>query len=128
MRKVLIAVGVTSILGAILLSGRSRAGALLPAPSSVLTGKASWYGPGFHGRQTANQEIYNENAMTCAHKTLPFNTKLEVTDNLTGRSVVVRVNDRGPFVAGRILDLSKAAAESLDMIERGVINVTARIV
>lgn len=126
MRKVLIGLGFGAVVGAVVLSSsRVRAPA---TPSTVLTGKASWYGPGFHGRQTANQEIYNENAMTCAHKTLKFGTKLEVTDNLTGRSVVVRVNDRGPFVAGRILDLSKAAAESLDMIERGVINVTARVV
>lgn len=127
MRKLLLVFGAASIVGAVMLSGRSRANP--PSNSGgVLTGKASWYGPGFHGRQTANQEIYDENKMTCAHKTLKFNTRLEVTDNLTGRSVVVRVNDRGPFVSGRIIDLSKAAAESLDMIERGVIDVTARIV
>lgn len=77
------------------------------------TGRASWYGPGFHGNTTANGETYDQYAMTAAHKTLPFGTRLQVTNTANGRSVVVRINDRGPFVAGRDLDLSKAAADAL---------------
>lgn len=83
-------------------------------------GKASWYGPGFHGKQTANQEIFDETAMTAAHKTLPFNTRLRVTDVASGYSVVVRVNDRGPFKPGRIVDLSRRAAEVLGIWAEGV--------
>jgi rare lipoprotein A len=75
------------------------------------TGIASWYGPGFHGRRTANGERFNTRALTAAHKTLPFNTKVEVKNARTGRAVVVRINDRGPFVKGRVIDLSKKAAE-----------------
>jgi len=93
-----------------------------------MTGVASWYGPGFHGRQTANGETFNENAMTAAHKTLPFNTNVRVTDLETGRSVVVRINDRGPYAKGRIIDLSKRAAERLGMRERGHANVRLDIV
>lgn len=76
-------------------------------------GRASWYGPGFHGNRTANGETYDQWAMTAAHKTLPFGTRLRVTNTANGRSVVVRINDRGPFVAGRDLDLSRAAADAL---------------
>ena len=76
-------------------------------------GRASWYGPGFHGNLTANGETYDQHAMTAAHKTLPFGTRLRVTNTANGRSVVVRINDRGPFVAGRDLDLSRAAADAL---------------
>ena len=76
-------------------------------------GYASWYGPGFHGNTTASGEVYDQYAMTAAHKTLPFGTELRVTNTANGRSVVVRINDRGPFVDGRDLDLSRAAAEAL---------------
>jgi len=86
-------------------------------------GIASWYGPGFHGKTTANGELYDMYAFTAAHKTLPFGTVVEVVDLDTGRSVVVRINDRGPFVPGRIIDLSYAAAEALGILERG----TARV-
>jgi rare lipoprotein A len=86
-------------------------------------GVASWYGPGFHGKKTANGERYNQNAMTAAHKLLPFNTSIRVTNLANGRSAVVRVNDRGPFVAGRIIDLSRRAAEELDIVRPG----TARV-
>ena len=78
---------------------------------------ASWYGPGFHGRKTASGERFNQNAMTAAHKTLPFGTKLRVT--YRGQSVVVRINDRGPFIKGRTLDLSKAAAERIGLRRAG---------
>ena len=78
-------------------------------------GKASWYGPGFHGKRTANGEVFNTNSMTAAHKSLPFGTRVKVTSRKTGKSVVVRINDRGPFVRGRIIDLSKASAKALGM-------------
>ena len=83
------------------------------------TGIASWYGPGFHGKKTANGEIFNENALTVAHKTLPFGTQLKITNLENNKSLVARVNDRGPFVAGRILDGSKKVAEELDYIGSG---------
>ena len=86
-------------------------------------GVASWYGPGFHGKKTANGERYNQNAMTAAHKLLPFNTDIRVTNLDNGRSTVVRINDRGPFVANRVIDLSRRAAEQIDMIGSG----TARV-
>lgn len=76
-------------------------------------GRASWYGPGFHGNLTANGEVYDQWAMTAAHKTLPFGTQLRVTNVANGRSVVVRINDRGPFIPGREIDLSRAAADAL---------------
>lgn len=80
----------------------------------------SWYGPGFHGRLTANGEVYNQYAMTAAHKTLPFGTRLKVC--LDG-CAVVRVNDRGPYIGGRELDLSKGAAEAIGLVGRGVAEV-----
>lgn len=86
----------------------------------VQQGKASWYGPGFHGRTTANGERYNMNGLTAAHRYLPFGTKLRVTCNQTGKSVIVRVNDRGPFHGNRVLDLSKGAAKQLGIVQRGV--------
>jgi len=87
-------------------------------------GLASWYGADFHGRRTANGERYNMYAMTAAHKTLPLGTPVVVTNRETGRRIRVRVNDRGPFVAGRIIDLSLAAARALGSAEAGVVPVT----
>lgn len=87
-------------------------------------GLASWYGADFHGRRTANGERYNMYAMTAAHKTLPLGTQIVVINDLTGRRIRVRVNDRGPFVAGRIVDLSLAAARALGSAEAGVVPVT----
>ncbi len=84
------------------------------------TGQASWYGPGFHGRQTANGERYDQYAMTAAHKTLPLPSVVRVTRTDTGKSIIVRVNDRGPFAHGRIIDLSKKGAKELGMIGSGV--------
>lgn len=81
-------------------------------------GQASWYGPGFHGRPTASGERFNQNAMTAAHRSLPFGTVVTVTSG--DRSVTVTINDRGPFIAGRVIDLSRAAAERLGMTQRGV--------
>src|SRR3954464_9704365 len=81
--------------------------------AGVQRGNASWYGPGFHGRRTASGETFNQNALTAAHKSLPFGTRVRVVNQQTGGSVVVRINDRGPFVRGRIIDLSKASAQAL---------------
>lgn len=82
--------------------------------SSAIAAVASWYGPGFHGRLTANGERYNMHALTAAHKTLPFGTEVKVTNVKNGKSVVVRINDRGPFAKGRTIDLSKAAHLMID--------------
>jgi rare lipoprotein A len=76
-------------------------------------GAASWYGPGFHGKRTANGEKFNTRALTAAHKSLPFGSRVRVTNERTGRSVVVRINDRGPYAHGRVIDLSKAAAQAV---------------
>ena len=78
-------------------------------------GIASWYGPGFHGRRTASGERFNQNDMTAAHPHLPFGSRVRVVDERSGRSIVVRINDRGPFKPGRIIDLSKASAQALGM-------------
>ncbi len=82
-------------------------------------GIASWYGPGFHGRKTANGEVYNQNAMTAAHKRLPISSYVRVTRVSTGKSIVVRINDRGPFVGNRVIDLSYGAAKRLGIVNRG---------
>lgn len=91
------------------------------------TGYASWYGGKFQGRPTANGEAFDTDKLTAAHRTLPFNTIVRVTNLKNNRSVVVRVNDRGPFVQGRIIDLSRAAAQSLDMIKDGTAPVQIEI-
>jgi len=92
------------------------------------SGVASWYGGIFQGRKTANGEIYDTYSFTCAHKTLPFGTVLKVTNLKNNKSVVVRVNDRGPFVDGRIIDLTYAAAKKLDMIHDGTAYVSIETV
>jgi len=84
---------------------------------------ASWYGPRFHGKLTANGEIYNQYAFTAASKSLRFGTLLKITNPRNDKSVVVRINDRGPYIRGRQLDLSKGAALALGMMKRGVIKV-----
>ena len=84
---------------------------------------ASWYGPRFHGRKTANGEIYDQMAFTAAHKGLKFGTLLKITNPRNDKFVIVRINDRGPYIGGRQLDLSKAAAQQLGMMKRGVIKV-----
>ncbi|MCK7598307.1 septal ring lytic transglycosylase RlpA family protein [Microbulbifer sp. CAU 1566] len=86
-------------------------------------GHASWYGTKFHGRKTANGEVYNMYAMSAAHKTLPLPSYAKVTNLDNGRSIIVRVNDRGPFVPGRIIDLSYTAAQKLGYIDKGVARV-----
>lgn len=97
---------------------RSRP-AVAPVRGATQEGVASWYGPGFHGNATSSGEIYDQNDLTAAHRTLPLGTRVEVTHVDTGRSVEVRINDRGPFVDGRIIDLSYAAAKQLGMIGPG---------
>lgn len=84
---------------------------------------ASWYGPRFHGRKTANGEIYDQMAFTAAHKGLKFGTLLKITNPRNDQSVIVRINDRGPYIGGRQLDLSRAAALQLGMMKRGVLKV-----
>ena len=104
--------------------GRSR-----KVKKGVQHGYASWYGGKFHGRKTANGETYNMFAMTAAHRTLPFNTWVRVTNLENGRSVVVRINDRGPFKdkKKRVIDLSLGAAKELDMLEAGLVEVRLEI-
>ncbi len=92
------------------------------------TGGASWYGGKFQGRRTANGEIFDTNKFTAAHKTLPFNTIVEVTNLKNNKSVFVRINDRGPFVAGRVIDLSRAAAEKIGLVGRGVVQVQLKVI
>jgi len=91
------------------------------------TGIASWYGPGFHGNYTANGEVYDMYGISAAHKTLPFGTIVRVVEIETGRSIIVRINDRGPFIEGRIIDLSKGAAEKLGVVKKGITKVGLRI-
>jgi len=87
------------------------------------TGMASWYGREFRGRRTASGERFNPNDMTCAHRTLPFGTRLQVTNLSNQQKAVVRVNDRGPFVRGRIIDVSQHAAQVLGFVRQGSVKV-----
>lgn len=89
-------------------------------PDWMQQGRVSWYGPGFHGRRTANGETFDTTTLTMAHRSLAFGSQVRVTNLENGRSVVVRVNDRGPYVRGRIADLSLAAAEQLGFVDDGV--------
>ncbi|MFN2387900.1 MAG: septal ring lytic transglycosylase RlpA family protein [Thermoanaerobaculia bacterium] len=99
-------------------------------PGDPLQGLASWYGgrDGFEGKPTASGEIYDSSQLTAAHRELPFGTILKVTNARTGKTVRVRINDRGPFIRGRILDLSRAAAEEIGLIGPGVAEVRATVV
>ncbi len=94
----------------------------------TFTGDASYYGKGFDGKKTASGEIFDRNAMTCAHRSLPFGTKLKVVRVKTGASVVVRVNDRGPYAKRRVLDLSEAAGKVLGLDKAGHAQVTATVI
>lgn len=88
--------------------------------TSVFTGMASWYGPGFHGRRSASGEIFNQRDLTAAHRTLPFGTEVRVTNLNTNQQVIVRINDRGPYAHGRVIDLSAAAAQAIGLTRAGV--------
>jgi rare lipoprotein A len=103
--------------------GPTAPAAVSADPGTRIVGFASWYGQRHHGRSTASGERYDMHRLTAAHRTLPFGTRLRVTSVENGRSVVVRVNDRGPHVAGRLLDLSYAAAKTLGMVGDGVTRV-----
>lgn len=92
------------------------------------TGKASWYGKKFHGRPTSNQEVFDMYKLTAAHKTLPLPSYVEVTNLSNNKQVVVRVNDRGPFVGDRIIDLSYAAAKALDFVNQGIADVRIKVI
>lgn len=102
-------------------------------PTTVALGEtydgiASWYGPKFHGKKTSNGETYSMYAHTAAHKTLPMNTIVRVTSKENGKSTIVRINDRGPFVAGRIIDLSNSAAQDIDMLAKGTARVRLEVI
>lgn len=98
-----------------------------PRVRSVSTGEASWYGPGFYGNRTANGEVFRPGTMTAAHRTLPFGTKVRVTNLWNGRSAVVRINDRGPFHGRRVIDLAHGAASQLGLISSGIAQVKLEV-
>lgn len=93
----------------------------------IQKGIASWYGPNFHAKLTSNGETYNMYAMTAAHKTLPMNTMVRVDNLENGKSTIVRINDRGPFITGRIIDLSNKAAHAIDMVKKGTVRVNVTV-
>ncbi|MCL2295338.1 MAG: septal ring lytic transglycosylase RlpA family protein [Spirochaetes bacterium] len=107
---------------------QAQVGAPRPAVGSGQTGYASWYGGKFHGRQTANGEIFDTYKFTAAHKTLPFDSIVRVKNLENNKTTVVRINDRGPFIEGRIIDLSYAAARDIDMVEKGIVKVAIEII
>lgn len=88
---------------------------------------ASWYGPGFHGKRTASGEVYNQYELTAAHRTLPFGTRVRVTNTINNKSTVVRINDRGPYIPGRGLDISYGAAKEIGLLEAGIARVKIEI-
>jgi len=104
-----------------------RAPAPPPITNGVQVGVASWYGPGFHGNRTANGEIYDQYELTAAHPSLPLGTRVMVTNLENGRAVQVRINDRGPFVGGRAIDLSYAAARTIGMVGPGTVRVRIEV-
>ena len=108
-------------------SGRTAPPPATARPGTIEVGYASWYGDPYHGRRAANGEIYDKNQMTAAHRTLPFETMVKVANLENGRSTVVRITDRGPFVKGRIIDLSLAAAKQVAMIGPGTALVRLEI-
>ena len=101
---------------------------VIPSASAMpFFATASWYGPGFHGNRTANGEVYNQWANTVAHKSLPFGTRVKVTNPANGRQIIVRVNDRGPFWGHRQFDLSRGAAAKLGIIRQGIADLKFEI-
>ena len=93
----------------------------------VLRGQASWYGPGFYGNRTASGEVYRPGTMTAAHRTLPFGTRVRVTNLWNGRTAVIRINDRGPFVDHRVIDLGQGAASQLGLTASGIADVKLEV-
>lgn len=122
MPKLYLLLGVSLIAAGIIIGLTSS-----PGGDFYQTGVASWYGPNFQGNPTANGEIFDMNELTAAHKSLPFNTRVKVVHLSTGKEVVVRINDRGPFIKGRIIDLSRRAAEKLGIIGSGTAEVGLKI-
>lgn len=133
MRKLVMGCAVAAL---VVLSPRSEArppGAIsiiypISTPSPAVTGIASWYGQDFHGNRTANGEVYDMNGLTAAHRVLPMGTRVKVTNLLNNKSVLVRINDRGPAIRGRLIDVSKAAARSIGMVGLGLAPVRLEIV
>jgi rare lipoprotein A len=123
---------VAAVAALVVLAGCSRAvvqaPSLPPAVGREEVGLASWYGAPHHGRRTASGEVFDMNQLTAAHRTLPFGTRVLVTNRDTGQSAELRINDRGPFVQGRILDVSYAAARLLGAIGPGTIPVRIRVI
>ncbi len=124
--------GAIALLAPVACRKKSKTPAVPPAPPSARakpspewreSGIASWYGIPYHGRRAANGEIYDMNQLTAAHRTLPFGTMVRVTSETNGKSVTVRITDRGPFIDGRIIDLSREAAKRIDMIGPGIMQV-----
>lgn len=99
-----------------------------PVPPAPVTGHASWYGDEFAWRQTASGELFDPDKLTGAHRTLPLGTRVRVTNLLNGRSVLVKINDRGPYIAQRDIDLSYGAARALGMVRRGIARVRIELV
>ena len=97
------------------------------AVTQTISGTASWYGPQFHGRETANGETFNMNDLTAAHPNLPFGTQVRVTNEANGEEVIVRINDRGPYAGNREIDLSRQAAQEIGLIRSGVGRVTIEV-
>lgn len=115
-----------ALLGCVLLGACAHSGPAMRPAHAIGTAVASWYGPDYHGRKTANGEVFDMHGLTAAHRSLPFGTRLRVTHPRTGRSVVVKINDRGPHVRGRDLDLSYGAAKAIGMVEEGVARLRIR--
>jgi rare lipoprotein A len=128
LHRILLLVGLAALPACSTVPQQPRKAALYdPRPTYVQEGIASWYGGRWIGRLTANGERYRAADMTAAHKKLPFNSKVRVIDLKTGKSVIVRINNRGPFIRGRIIDLSVAAAKQLGTYERGIAKVRIEV-
>jgi len=129
-RTLIVSLGILILLTSACGKRRTTAASARPAPARPGTtevGYASWYGDPYHGRRAANGEIYDKHQMTAAHRTLPFDTLVSVLNLDNQREVRVRINDRGPFIAGRIIDLSQAAAEGIAMIGPGTAKVRLEV-
>jgi rare lipoprotein A len=127
MSKVALAASAMAVLS-LSLPGCGGSAAAGPRKGKVYRGKASWYGGKWHGRPTASGEPYNQRALTAAHRFLPFGTIVRVTNLRNKKSIRVRINDRGPFVKGRIIDVSRRAARHLRMLQAGVVPVKIQVV
>ncbi|WP_078708509.1 septal ring lytic transglycosylase RlpA family protein [Consotaella salsifontis] len=116
-----------AVLGAVMGTCVLFSGLSADAMFRTQSGAASWYGPKFHGRSTASGERFDMNKLTAAHKSLPFGTKVRVTNMRNGKSVIVRINDRGPYAHNRIIDLSRKAASVVGLIARGTAKVKLEV-